>query len=104
MASIICPNCKTEVSEYDLVCLNCGHTITPEEREKLVKEHEELIAREAAEKQALHEAEMKSQHKHRLQKKLDRYSVKFLHVTLDVVTVSIIAVILLIIAAIFMLM
>ena len=38
MASIICPECKNHVSEYDLACLICGHTITEEEREKLIKE------------------------------------------------------------------
>ena len=38
MTSIICPKCKSHISEYDLICLNCGYSITQEEREVLVKE------------------------------------------------------------------
>lgn len=104
MASLVCPKCKSHISGFDLFCMKCGYTITPEERERLEKELEEQIASDEAKKQALHEEKMKHQHKHLLQKKLDRFSFKFLHVNLDVVTVSIIAVLLLIIVAVLMLM
>jgi len=104
MTSIICPKCKSHISEFDLVCLNCGHTVTPEERELLVKEQEELFAREEEAQRAAHEAEMKLKHKHRIQKKLDRLSFGVLGVTLDVVTVFVIALILIAIVTVLMLM
>ncbi len=104
MASVICPKCKNLISEYDLVCLNCGHTVAPEEREKLVKEHEASVAREQAEKQALHEAEMRLKHRHRLQKKFDRFTVKRFGVALDLVTVFIISLFLIACAAVLMML
>lgn len=104
MTSILCPKCKSHISDFDLVCLNCGYTITPEEREQLVKEREELLARKAEAKRAAHEEEMKLKHKHRIQKKLDRLSFGVLGVTLDVVTVFVVALILIAIVTILMLM
>lgn len=104
MTSIFCPKCKSHISDFDLVCLKCGYTITPEEREQLLKEHEELLARKAEAKRAMHEEEMKLKHKHRIQKKLDRFSFRALGVTLDVVTVFVIALILIAVVTVLMLM
>jgi len=38
MTSIICPNCKSRVTDFDLCCVNCGYKVTQEEREKLIDE------------------------------------------------------------------
>ena len=40
MTSIICPKCKSHISEWDVNCLNCGITITQELREQLSKEQQ----------------------------------------------------------------
>jgi hypothetical protein len=104
MTSIICPKCKSHISEWDVICLKCGHSVTPEERVKLVKEQEELIVREHAEKMSTHEAHLRHQHQHQMQMKLDKLSVGIFHVNLDVMTVFIISVFLLFIAALLMLM
>ena len=73
MASIICPECKNHVSEYDLACLICGHTITEEEREKLIKEMHQAKAavkdHSAKEKAQKHLQELK------LEKKLNKFSL-----------------------------
>jgi uncharacterized Zn finger protein (UPF0148 family) len=102
MASLVCPKCKSHLSGFDLFCMKCGYTITPEERIRLEKELEEQIASDEARKLALHEEKMKQQ-KHPLQKKLDKLSYRFLHVRLDFVIVFVVAIFLLIIAAFFML-
>jgi len=45
MTSISCPNCKSHISEWDVICLKCGYSVTPEERELFVKEQEAILAR-----------------------------------------------------------
>ena len=104
MTSIICPKCKGHISEWDVICLSCGHSVSPEERKILVKEQEELHAREHAESMAAHQAHLKHHHPHHLQVMLDKFSVGVFHTTFDVVTVFFISVILLIVAAILMMM
>lgn len=104
MTSIICPKCKSHISEWDVICLKCGYSVTPEEREHLVKEQEALLAREAEQERQAHEAEMKLKHRHRIQKRFDRFTVGLFGVTIDVVTVFIIAVILLAAVSVLMLM
>lgn len=104
MTSIICPKCKGHISEWDVICLNCGHTVSPEERKILVKEQEELHAREHAERMAAHRAHLKHHHSHNLQMRLDKFSVGLFHTTFDVVTVFLISVLLLIITAWLMMM
>lgn len=100
MTSIICPKCKGHISEWDVICLACGHSVSPEERKILVKEQEELQAREHAEKMAAHA------HPHKpalsFQMKLDRLSVALLHANIDVVSVFIISIFLLAMAALLM--
>lgn len=103
MTSIICPKCAGHISEWDVICLACGHSVTPEERERLVKEQEALLTRESELKHEAHEAEMKLRHRHRLQKRFDRFTVGLFGVTIDVVTVFIIAVILLAAVSVLML-
>ena len=102
MASLVCPVCKSHISDFDLCCLKCGYIITPEERIRLVKEREEQIAHDLEMKKVLHEEKMKHRNKHRLQKQLDKFSFRFLHVRLDLIIVFVIAILLLFISAIFM--
>jgi uncharacterized Zn finger protein (UPF0148 family) len=104
MTSIICPKCKGHISEWDVICLNCGHTVSPEERKVLVKEHEEIMAHEHELKMAAHQAHLKHHHSHNLQMRLDKFSVGVFHTTFDVVTVFLISVLLLIITAWLMMM
>ncbi len=104
MTSINCPKCKSHISEWDVICLKCGHTLTPEEREQLVKQQEELAAYDTELKSSAYEKEMKLKPRHHLQKKLDKFLVDTFGVTIDVITVFIVALILLAAAAVFMLM
>jgi len=103
MTSIICPKCKSHISEWDVICLKCGYSVTPEERELLVKEHEALAHQAELEQQA-HEAEMKLKHRHRLQKRFDRFTVGMFGVSIDIVAVFIIGLILLAAVTVLMLM
>lgn len=104
MTSIICPKCKSHISEWDVICLKCGYSVTLEEREQLVKENEALTAHQAELENQSHEAEMKLKHRHRLQKRFDRFMVGTLGVTIDVITVFIIGLILLAAVTVLMLM
>jgi hypothetical protein len=74
MSSVTCPKCKSHISEFDLICLNCGFSVTPEIREELVKERELQIAREAEMRKAAREEKLKQHHGHPLLKKLNRFS------------------------------
>lgn len=103
MTSIICPKCKSHISEWDVICLKCGYSVTPEEREQLVKEQEAILARQAELDQLAHEAEMKLKHRHRLQKRFDRFTVGTFGISIDIVAVFIIGFILLAAATVLML-
>lgn len=76
MTTIICPNCKSHISEWDLNCLNCGMTITEELREKLVGEMERKQASESAEEDSFRENVLKRHRKFQLQRKLNRLSLR----------------------------
>ena len=104
MTAITCPNCKGHISEWDVICLKCGHTVTPEEREKLVKEPEALLAHQNELRHEEHEAEIKLKHRHRLQKRFDRFTVGTFGVSIDIVAVFIIGLILLAAVTVLMLM
>jgi len=80
MTSIICPKCKSHITEYDLSCLNCGYTVTQEEREKLVKEREELKSKKLSEKGSAHQEELKHHQEYKLEKKLNKLSLGFFKV------------------------
>ncbi|MBV5312808.1 MAG: hypothetical protein JZU47_05895 [Prolixibacteraceae bacterium] len=75
MTSITCPKCKSHLSDWDVICLNCGFSITPEEREKLVKEHEMQHAQHANEHN--HEKELKHEKEYHFQKMLNSISLNF---------------------------
>lgn len=75
MAAIICPNCKSHISDWDLNCLNCGMTITNELRKKLVEEAEKREVREPAE-ESPHEKALKLHSKFKLQRKLNQMSLR----------------------------
>lgn len=75
MTAIICPNCKSHISDWDLNCLNCGMTITEELREKLIRESEAQQADESAE-ELLQEKAVKMHRKFQLQRKLNRLSLR----------------------------
>lgn len=104
MTSIICPKCKGHISEWDVICLNCGHSVSPEERKILVKEQEELHAREHELKMAAHQTHLKHHHQHQLQMRLDKFSIGVFHTTFDIVSVFFISVFLLIIVALLMML
>jgi uncharacterized Zn finger protein (UPF0148 family) len=104
MTSISCPNCKSHISEWDVICLKCGYSVTPEERELLVKEQEAILARQAEQERQAHEAEMKLKHRHRLQKRFDRFTVGTFGISIDIVAVFVIGVILLAAATVLLLM
>lgn len=104
MTSIICPKCKGHISEWDVICLNCGHSVSPEERKILVKEQEELHAREHELKMAAHQAHLKHHRPHQLQMRLDKFSIGVFHTTFDIVSVFFISVFLLIIVALLMML
>ena len=104
MTSIICPKCKGHISEWDVICLNCGHSVSPEERKILVKEQEELHAREHELKMATHQAHLKHHRPHQLQMRLDKFSIGVFHTTFDIVSVFFISVFLLIIVALLMML
>lgn len=104
MTSIICPKCKSHISEWDVICLKCGYSVTPEERELLVKEHEALIAHQAELESQAHEAEMKLKHHHRLQKKFDRFTVATFGISIDIIAVFIVGLMLMAAVTVLMLM
>ena len=104
MTSIICPKCKGHISEWDVICLNCGHSVSPEERKILVKEQEELHAREHELRMAAHQAHLKHHRPHQLQMRLDKFSIGVFHTTFDIVSVFFISVFLLIIVALLMML
>ena len=74
MTSVTCPKCKSHISEFDLICLNCGFTVTPEIREELVKEKERQDALEAEKQRLAHEKKLKMHHGHPLLTKMNRFS------------------------------
>jgi len=73
MTSIICPNCKSRVTDFDMSCVNCGYTVTEEEREKLIDEM--LKAQAPAEDHSAEERARKLLQEHKLEKKLNKFSV-----------------------------
>ena len=102
MTSIICPVCKSHVSEWDVTCLNCGHSVTPEERKRLLREQEELQAREHSEKMAAHHR--LNNHRHSFQVRMDRFSIGLLHLNLDVVFVFLVSILLAALVVVLMLL
>ena len=73
MTSIACPKCGKHITEYDVICLNCNFVITPEIRAKLLKEREERILLEAD----LARRRVPNRHKeHKLQRKLNRITLR----------------------------
>jgi len=104
MTSLICPECKSHISEYDLVCLNCGFTVTEEVREKLVKKQEELAAKKLLEKDSTHQKELKHHQEYKLEKKLNKLSISFFKVGFAemIVPLFIILVIIIVIAIMFL--
>jgi len=66
MTSIICPNCKSRVTDFDLCCVNCGYKVTQEEREKLVDEM--LKAHTPDEDHSAEERARKHLQEHKLEK------------------------------------
>lgn len=74
MTSVTCPKCKSHISEFDLICLNCGFTVTPEIREELVKEREQQDALELERQRLAHEEKLKVHHGHPLLRKMNRFS------------------------------
>ena len=103
MTSIICPECKSHITEFDLSCLNCGYTITQEEREKLVKEREELKSKKLIEKGSTHQEELKHHQEYLLEKRLNKLSLGFFKVGFAemIVPLFIILVIIVVIATMF---
>lgn len=76
MTSVTCPKCKTHISEIDLICLNCGYTITPEIREELVKEREKQIAEIIEKRREARKFKSKLHHGHPILKHLNNFSFK----------------------------
>lgn len=103
MTSIICPKCKSHITDFDMSCLNCGYKITEEEREKLVKEREELKSKKLLEKGSTHQEELKHHQEYKLEKKLNKLSVGFFKVGFAemIVPLFIILVIIIVIAIMF---
>lgn len=79
MTSVTCPKCKSHISEFDLICLNCGFTVTPEIREKLVREREQHDALEHEKQRLAHEEKLKMHHGHPLLRKLNHFSQNLFH-------------------------
>ncbi len=104
MTSIICPKCKSHITEFDLSCVNCGYTITQEELEELVKEREELKSKKLLEKGSTHQEELKHHQEYKLEKKLNKLSVGFFKVGFAemIVPLFIILVIVIVIAIMFL--
>ncbi len=102
MTSIICPNCKSRVTDFDLCCVNCGYKVTQEEREKLI---DEMIKAQASDEDRLVEERA---HKHlqeiKLEKKLNKFSLGLFKVGFAemIVPVVIILVIIIVIAVMFL--
>ena len=76
MTAIICPNCKSHISEWDLNCLNCGMTIGEDLREKLIRETQEQRVPESSEEISSREKALKLHRKYKLQRKLNRLSLR----------------------------
>jgi len=102
MTSIICPNCKSRVTEFDLSCVNCGYTVTQEEREKLVDEM--LKSQAPAEDHSAEERAHKLLQEHKLEKKLNKFSLGLFNVGFAemIVPLFIILVIIIVIAVMFL--
>ena len=79
MTSVICPKCKSHISEWDLICLNCGFTITPEIREELVKEREQHNASEHEKHRLAREEKLKMHHGHPFVRKMNHLSRAYFH-------------------------
>jgi len=102
MKSITCPKCRSHISEWDVICLNCGFTITPEERELLVKEQEKQSSDDSFIGSSPHVRVLKHQHSHKIQKKLNEISFGLFKVGWAELSVPIIIFLLIIIFIILM--
>ena len=102
MTSVTCPKCKSHISEFDLVCLNCGFTVTPEIREELVIEREQQLAREAEKQRLAHEENLKRQHRHPVLKYLNQFSLKLFKIGWAEMVVPVIIILLIIITIVLM--
>jgi len=102
MTSIICPNCKSRVTEFDLSCVNCGYTVTQEERKKLIDEM--IKAQAPAEDLSAEEKAHKLLQEHKLEKKLNKFSVGLFKVGFAemIVPLLIILLIIIVIAVMFL--
>ena len=102
MTSIICPNCKSRVTDFDLCCVNCGYKVTQEEREKLVDEM--LKAHTPDEDHSAEERARKHLQEHKLEKKLNKFSLGLFKVGFAemIVPLFIILVIIIVIAVMFL--
>lgn len=102
MTSIICPNCKSRVTDFDLCCVNCGYKVTQEEREKLVDEM--LKAHPPDEHHSAEERARKHLQEHKLEKNLNKFSLGLFKVGFAemIVPLFIILLIIIVIAVMFL--
>lgn len=75
MTSLTCPKCRSHISEFDLNCINCGYSISQEEREKLKMEEEKQRSRKALEKIQAKESLLKQENEFKILKRLNAVSL-----------------------------
>ena len=104
MTSIICPKCKSHISEWDVNCLNCGLTITEEIREKQIKEQQKHSTSDSSEYSSPQVKALKQDKKYKFQKKLNQFSLGYFKIGFAEMVVPVLVVMLIIIVIVFMLM
>ena len=104
MTSIICPKCKSHISEWDVNCLNCGLTITEEIREKQIKEQQKHSTSDSSEDNSPQVKAMKQDKKYKFQKTLNVFSFGLFKTGFAEIVVPILIVVLIVIVIALMLM
>jgi len=102
MTSIVCPKCKSHLSEWNLSCINCGLTVTEELREQLIREKQIQREMDTLKDISPQVRAMKLDRKYKLQKALNTYSFGLFKTGFAEIVVPVLIVVLIIIAITFM--
>ena len=104
MASITCPKCRKHMSVFEVVCFNCGFTMTDEERDRQLKELEKQRHEDSLKGSSPPQGALKHPREHKLEKKINTISLGFFKIGWAEMVVPLIIMLLLVIVAILMFM
>ena len=96
MTSIVCPKCKSHISEWDVDCLNCGLSITDELRKQLIDEQQNQRSTQRLQDIPSRVKALKPDRKYKLQKALNTYTFGFFKTGFAEIVVPILIVLLVI--------